>query len=261
MKKLIFPFLLILISCSNNGKYVYSGVFTAEDYLLKSQVAGKVISFSYDEGENVTYGDTLIHIDDRELKLMIVSMEYKISNLKEQIKDAKEDLDESEELYKASAIPEKTYEMMRRKLRTMEMEFKSLEASLESKKESIKNFYIISPSDGYISEKFIKEGETVIPGAPLVEVIDPSKLYLNIYIPEDVLPIISLNQDIKIKIDAFPEKHFNGKVVFISGEAEFTPKNIQTKEDRTLLVYRVKIKIENPEGLIKPGIYGDAYIK
>ncbi|MEA1912390.1 MAG: efflux RND transporter periplasmic adaptor subunit [candidate division WOR-3 bacterium] len=120
---------------------------------------------------------------------------------------------------------------------------------------------ILKTSSGYISVKYIKEGEVAIPGAPLAEIVNPDVVYLNIYIPEDEVPNVSINQVIRVKVDALPDRIFKGRVVFISEEAEFTPKNIQTREDRTFLVYRVKMLLDNPDNLIKPGIYGDAFLK
>jgi membrane fusion protein YbhG len=82
-----------------------------------------------------------------------------------------------------------------------------------------------------------------------------------IYITEKELGRIRLGDGAEIKIDAFPERTFPGKVTYISPEAEFTPKNVQTKEDRVKLVFGVKVEIENREGLLKPGLPADATIR
>ena len=251
-------FFILIVSCGNNKSEVYSGIFTEENYLLKTEVGGKINLFNFEEGHRVGKGDTLVVIDDKEIKLIIKSIEYQVKNLKIQLKNLDDDLKKSEELYKDSAISEMDFERVKRNRDLVYMEFKSAAASLEAKKENLKKFYIISPVNGYISLKYLKTGETVLPGLPVVEILDPSLIYLNIYVPEDELPKISVDQMVKIKVDAFPDELFKGKVSFISGKAEFTPKNIQTKEDRTLLVYRVKIIVDNPEGKIKSGIYGDA---
>ncbi len=261
MKKVCLAILILFISCSSNKKEIYSGVFTGEEYMLKSEVAGKIISFPCNEGDRVAKNDTLILIDDRELRMMVVAMDYKVKNMRVKLKDAGEDLKKAESLFKGSAIPEAEYERAERKCQSIRLELKSAEATLEAKKESLNHFHITTPVSGYISAKYAKEGETAIPGAPLAEILDPTLVYLNIYVPEDILPLVSINQATRVKVDAFPDRTFSGKVIFISKKAEFTPKNIQTREDRTLLVYRVKILMDNSEGLIKPGIYGDAILK
>ena len=258
MKRFLFLLFVLIISCGRNKSEMYSGIFTEENYLLKAEVAGKINVFNLEEGDKINKGDTLAIIDDKEIKFVIESIEYQVKNLKIQLRNLEDDLKKSEELFKDSAISEMDYERVKRNRDMVYMELKSASASLEAKKENLKKFYIISPVSGYISLKYLRAGETTLPGTPVVEILDPSLLYLNVYVPEDKLPGISINQSVKIKIDAFPDETFKGIVSFIAGKAEFTPRNIQTKEDRTLLVYRVKIVVENPEGKIKSGIYGDA---
>jgi HlyD family secretion protein len=259
MKRLLFLFLFLIVSCGKDKRRVYSGIFTEENYLLKAEVGGKIEAFPFEEGNSVNKGDTLAIIDNKEIRLVIESMEYQVKNLKIQLENLDDDLKKSEDLFRDSAISEMESERVKRNRDLVYMELKSAAASLEAKKENMKNFYIISPTNGYISSKYLRTGETTLPGTPIVEILDPSLLYLNVYVPEDELPKISINQSVEIKIDAFPEESFEGRVSFISKEAEFTPKNIQTKEDRTLLVYRVKIIVDNPEGKIKSGLYGDAF--
>ncbi len=258
MKRFLLFLFVLIASCGKNKNGVYSGIFTEESYLLKAEVAGKLNVFNFEEGDKISEGDTLAIIDNEEIKLVIKSIEYQVGSLKIQLKNLDDDLKKSEGLFKDLAISEMEFERVKRNRDLVYMELKSAAASLEAKKENLKKFHIISPVNGYISLKYLRAGETTLPGVPIVEILDPSLIYLNIYVPEDELPKISINQSVKIRIDAFPGESSKGKVSFIAGKAEFAPKNIQTKEDRTLLVYRVKIIVDNPEGKIKSGIYGDA---
>ncbi len=86
-------------------------------------------------------------------------------------------------------------------------------------------------------------------------------VYLTIYVSENQLGKIKLGQEAQISVDSFPNRAFNGKVIYISPEAEFTPKNIQTKEERLKLVYGVKIEIKNTDGSLKPGMPADAILQ
>jgi HlyD family secretion protein len=258
MKRFFLLFLILNFSCIKKNSEFYSGIFTEENYLLKAEVAGRINVFNFEEGDKVNKGDTLAIIDNEEIKLVIESIEYQVKNLKIQLKNLEDDLKKSEELFKDSAISEMDFERVKRNRDIVDMELKSASASLKAKKENLKKFFVISPVNGYISLKYLRAGETTLPGSPVVEILDPSLLYLNVYVPENELPKISIDQAVRIRIDAFPGEAFQGKVSFIANKAEFTPRNIQTKEDRTLLVYRVKIIVDNPEGKIKSGIYGDA---
>ena len=146
-------------------------------------------------------------------------------------------------------------------------ELKQAEANLNRAKASVnmiqKNLndcFVTSPSSGYITKKFIEVGETAGMMSSLFQVADLSSVELVIYIPETELGNVKLDQQAKITVDTYPEKTFNGKVIYISPEAEFTPKNIQTQEERTKLVFAVKIKIENPDFELKDGMPADASI-
>jgi HlyD family secretion protein len=99
-----------------------------------------------------------------------------------------------------------------------------------------------------------------MPNVSLLRISQLTQVYLNIYISEVELARVKVGQEAKVYIDGEPQKAFSGKVTYISSIAEFTPKNVQTKEDRTKLVFGVKIDIPNPDGILKPGMPADALI-
>jgi len=141
-----------------------------------------------------------------------------------------------------------------------ETQVKSAKDAVEFLQAQIDDTKIISPISGTVIRKVAEKGELVALGTPIFVVADLSSVYLTIYIPETILGKIKLGQNAEVKIDSFPNKSFNGKVIYISQEAEFTPKNIQTKDERVKLVYGVKIKINNPNGELKSGMPADAII-
>jgi len=147
-------------------------------------------------------------------------------------------------------------------------EIKSAQARLDQAiagrnllKKTISDSTITSPASGIITHKIVEQGEFVGPGTPLLTIADLSEVHLNIYITEMELGKVRLGQEAEVTIDSYPGRAFPGKVIFISPEAEFTPKNIQTKEERVKLVYRVKIQIPNQENILKPGMPADAVIQ
>ena len=125
---------------------------------------------------------------------------------------------------------------------------------------NIKDCYVTAPSSGYIVKQFFEKGESVMPGASLFKLSDLSNVDLVIYVPEAKLGLVKLGQRAEVEIDAFENRTFEGKVTYISPEAEFTPKNIQTKDERTKLVFAVKIEIPNPEFKLKAGLPADGRI-
>jgi len=126
---------------------------------------------------------------------------------------------------------------------------------------SLRDFTIESPVDGIVSEKNIEIGELASPGTPIVTIVRPDEKWMRVYVPATRLGSVKLGDILEIKLDAFEGRVFKGKVSYISEEAEFTPKNVQIKEERVKQVYELRIDIiENPE-LVKTGMEGDAILK
>jgi HlyD family secretion protein len=133
-------------------------------------------------------------------------------------------------------------------------------AAADLLRKTISDCTILSPAGGIVTHKAVEAGELVSPGATVVTLVELDSVYVMIYVTEIELGRIRLGDAAEVKIDAFAERTFPGKVTYISPEAEFTPKNVQTKEDRVKLVFGVKVEIENKEGLLKPGLPADAVI-
>ncbi len=119
---------------------------------------------------------------------------------------------------------------------------------------------IYSPIHGVVLRKNLEIGETANPGVSIVTLVDPTDLWLRAYVPETDIGRIKVGMAARITIDAYRDRHFAGKITEIASQAEFTPKNVQTKKERVNLVFRIKIAVENPEGLLKPGMPADAEI-
>lgn len=127
-------------------------------------------------------------------------------------------------------------------------------------KRRIQDATIVSPCRGIISERYVEPGELVSVGSILFSIIDLQDMWIMAYVSEKNLGLIKLGQSAAVSVDSFPDRTFPGTVIFISPEAEFTPKNIQTKEERVKLVYGVKVKLQNSEELLKPGMPADVTI-
>lgn len=133
-------------------------------------------------------------------------------------------------------------------------------ASVELLKKNIRDSYVTSPINGFLVKTFIEKGETVTPMSSLFKVSDLDFVELVIYVSTLELSYVKLGQKTDVTIDTFKDKVYEGRVTYISPEAEFTPKNIQTKDERTKLVFAVKITIPNEDYGLKPGMPADALI-
>jgi HlyD family secretion protein len=136
----------------------------------------------------------------------------------------------------------------------------SAEAAVHLVKRRIKDATIASPGNGIISERYVELGELVSVGSVLFSIIDLQDMWIMAYVSEKNLGKVKPGQAAAVSVDSFPDRKFPGKVIYISPEAEFTPKNIQTKEERVKLVYGIKVRIQNDEELLKPGMPADVSI-
>ena len=120
---------------------------------------------------------------------------------------------------------------------------------------------LFSPLSGWVLSKNAEPGEYVAPGTPVVTVGDLTKVWLRAYINESDLGRVKLGQHVRVTTDTFPARVYAGSISFISPQAEFTPKNVQTEKERVKLVYRLKVDIPNPQMELKPGMPADAEIQ
>ena len=288
------------IGCSgrNDREIKASGTIEATEVTVSAKVGGEVLKILVKEGASVKRGDTLAIIDKTDLEIQFEQVranaaaaeaQYKLALLgardediaqaEATLKNAEDDLNRTEELFKEGSISQKqlddtrtrhilakqNYDKLKRGLRPEEIEAAKGRrdvaiAQQRSVLKKIEDAYLTAPASGVITQKGIEEGETVLPNASVFRISYLGNVYLMIYVPEIELAKIELGQQANVYIDGAPGKAFSGTVVYTSPIAEFTPKNIQTKDDRTKLVFGVKIEIPNPEKILKPGMPADAVI-
>jgi HlyD family secretion protein len=131
-------------------------------------------------------------------------------------------------------------------------------ANVERAEAALANAVVTAPFAGVVTVRHREPGEAISPGAPVLTLLDPSDRWVRIYIREDQIGRVRLGMPAEIVSDTYPDRTYSGEVVFIGSEAEFTPRNVQTTEERTRLVYPVKVRITgDPEFELKPGIPAD----
>ncbi len=143
-------------------------------------------------------------------------------------------------------------------------EIESAEAAVEQAaaeadiiRQQIEDSRLTAPLGGSVSEVYYEEGEVIQAGRPLLAIRDMEEMYLTVYLSGPMLAKIRVGEGVQVYVDGVPDRHFEGTISSISDEAEFTPKNVQTKEQRVKLVYAVKIDVSNREGILKPGMPAD----
>jgi HlyD family secretion protein len=135
------------------------------------------------------------------------------------------------------------------------------DAAISQMDAALRNSVVLAPFPGIITQRHREPGETVSPGAPVVTLMDPEDRWVRIYVREDRIGELSLGQAATITSDTYPDRSYQGEVMFIASEAEFTPRNVQTTEERIKLVYPVKVRITGDPGFeLKPGIPADVVL-
>ncbi|WP_418790016.1 HlyD family secretion protein [Phosphitispora sp. TUW77] len=134
------------------------------------------------------------------------------------------------------------------------------QANLEIAKTNLEKTILYAPVDGIISSVNFNEGEVVLAGSRVLTIMETKDMWIDVYVSETELPKIKLGQQAEINIDAFPEKVFHGEVNFISPEAEFTPKNLQTKDERVNMVFGVRVAVIDGKDILKTGLPADVKI-
>lgn len=134
-------------------------------------------------------------------------------------------------------------------------------AAIELAQTNLQNAILPSPLTGIVLSKNTEPGEFVAAGTPVVTVGDLEHVWLRAYINETDLGRVKIGHDVQVTTDTYPDKQYEGRISFVSSEAEFTPKNVQTSQERVKLVYRIKIDIQNIDMELKPGMPADAVIE
>ena len=178
-----------------------------------------------------------------------------------------EDIEASFQVYNQAVA---NYELTLAKnfeLKKLEEDKKILASQLKNAEDGLKllevkraDHKLYSPVTGTVLRKVAEEGENVTAGGTVLTVGNLDEIYLRGYVAETDLAKVKLGQRCELRTDTYPDKIYNGKITYISDKAEFTPKNLTTKDDRVKLVYRIKISADNSSRDLKPGMIADAFI-
>jgi HlyD family secretion protein len=279
---------LLLTACNNRSDQADAyGNFEATEVIVSSETSGRILKFEVTEGTEIEKGaeialidTTLFHLQKAEIDAGMKSVRTRISSinaqndiLNQQIVNLNVNISRIGNMLKDDAATKKQYDDLTGQVAVLEKQIaanntqkSSIAAELsvyESKKatlnEQVTRSSVKSPLKGTIIEKYSEAGEITAAGKPLVKIADLSLIKLKVYVSGAQLGSIKIGQDCTVRIDDGKKgyKSFTGTISYISGKAEFTPKIIQTKEERVTLVYAVNIDVSN-EGTIKSGMPGEA---
>ena len=278
-----------LFSCGNNNDRANGyGNFEATEITVSAENNGKLMQFDINEGQELPKDFFVGFIDTVPLALkrdqLVVSKDVitarsrgvlsQINVLNAQLTTAKTNKNRIENLVRDKAATQKQLDditgeinVLKQQIRSIEIqnapvvnELRSLDVQIEQIEDQIIKSKIINPLAGTVMVKYAEPNEITAFGKPLYKIADLSIMQLRVYVSETQLANIKIGQEVTVKIDTEKDmKSYKGTVVWIASEAEFTPKIIQTKEERVALVYAVKVDVKN-DGSLKIGMPAEMWV-
>lgn len=297
------------LACNNQQvKSDASGTFEAEEVVVSSELAGRLVNFNVQEGAHIAKDSSVGYLDAEGISLQkeqviasiealgqktldvnpqVVLLEQQLAVQQSRLNNLQHEKQRIENLVKADAATKKQLDDISSQVEVSEREMNVTKQQIAVQRNTVstqnrsvlsetapmqkriaqlddqlKRARIINPVDGTVLTKYAEAGEITSAGKALYKIADLSSLNLRAYVTGVQLPQIKLNQQVKVLIDEGEKKYkeYPGTIVWISDKAEFTPKTIQTKEERANLVYAIKVKVKN-DGYLKIGMYGEVVLK
>ncbi len=279
----------LLHGCGYNGHDANpSGTLEATSVTISPVVNGRILEIRVDEGDRVSVGDTLVVLDmdlvtlqraqtasniltinaqrlvaedglataERNLSHLELSLE-RATTLLEQGSATQQQVDD---LTAQRDVASRQVMSARHQLDALDAEEQKLQAALNVYDRQLVEGTLVSPVNGTVLIRFKEPGEIAVAGGAILRIADLSEMELRVYFDEQDLDMVQLGQTVQVLVDALEDETINGRVTWISEEAEFTPKSIQTREARSTLVYAVKINVPNGNGRLHIGMPAEIII-
>lgn len=282
---------LLIFSCnSSNDMFDATGTFEATEVIVSSEASGKILTFNLEEGQVLKGGQKIGVIDSTQLYLSKLQLREnqkavlagkpdittQVQATKREIENTLVEKKRVENLVRGEVASQKQLDDINTKLAVLESRLAAQQSSLKTTtaalteqsnainvqmmmvEDQLRKCSVINPIEGTVLTKYAMQNEMTLPGKALYKIADLSTLNLRAYVSGNQLPQFKLGQTVDVLVDA-PEgayKTYKGTITWVSDKAEFTPKTIQTKDERANLVYAIKISVKN-DGYLKLGMYGE----
>jgi HlyD family secretion protein len=277
----------ILCNQTVNEGFLGSAIVEATTIQIATTAQGTIVALYRDEGDRVRTSDTLAIIDTvslvlkrkeleagmKEIHSSVIAKQMEIDALDRDIIGLERDYKRIESLAQSGAVPLQQRDNLKTQLESLEFKRKAQQALLASIHDKLEGFtvrleqinnqvkdcFVTAPGNGIICTRFHNEYEVIGPGNPIVELCVNDTLQADFFIPQTILGSLAIGDTLRARIDNSTEKgsdpvYLPALLTWISEEAEFSPKNIQTRESRNELVFRMRITIPNRDGMLKRGL-------
>jgi HlyD family secretion protein len=264
---------LALLAGCNRQKNAVSGTIEVDEVHVASRSPGRVEKIFAWEGDTLKTGDVIVQLEASEMQArralaaaQINTAEHDVEAQAAQLEflnaDAKRQQDllkrntvspsEAERAVSAAKAQEKSLAAARAKVEQAKAQLADMDAQIQEMK-------IVAPTDSILEVLSVKVGDVLPANREVATLILPQRLWVRVYVPEPWLGLIKLNDTVRVRVDSFPGRDFTGVVEQVNRKAEFTPRNVQTVEDRIKQVFGVKIRLENKEDALRAGMSADIF--
>lgn len=290
LMKQVISVLIILITaagCAENDRSDAYGQFETDEVVISAETQGRLLNFDVEEGNRLEEGEhvglvdtTQLVLQKRELEASMEAVRTGINRLEagqqvhqSRLETAQKELARLQNLRENNAATQRQIDQaegevntLNRQINSVEVEKQSIEAELnqlrvriEQVEDQIRRANIINPLPGTVLNKYAERHEQVSPGKPLYRIANLDEMVLRVYVSGAQLPRVRLGEEAEVLIDRNENEseRLSGTVSWIASRAEFTPRMIQTKEERVTQVYAVKVRLQNPDGKLKIGMPGE----
>ena len=291
---LMLAALLWLSSCGPKTQFDASGTFETEETIISAEATGRIKEFNVEEGQTLKAGQYIGFIDTAQLYFNKMNLQAQITaglskrpdiaaqlaSLKVQLQNAQHEQQRLTNLLRADAATQKQVDdqtfLVSQIQKEIDAQYSTLDitttninkeaiplrALIDQMNDQLSKCYLINPVNGTVLSKYARLDEEATPGKALYKIADVSSLLLRAYVTNDQFSQIKLGQKVKVYIDSTENsyKEYEGEITWISDKAEFTPKTIETKDERANLVWATKITVKN-DGYLKIGMYADIKFK
>ena len=264
--------IVFLAGCRRQNNAV-SGTIEVDEVHVASRSAGRVEKIFAWEGDALKPGDAIVQLEASELKArrdlaaaQINTAQHDVEAQSAQLEFLKADAQRQQDLLRRNTVSPSEAERAMSTAKAQEKNIAAARARVEQAlaqladmDAQIQEMKIVAPTQSILEVLSVKVGDVLPANREVATLILPDRLWVRVYVPEPWLGLIKLNETVRVRVDSFPNRDFTGVVEQINRKAEFTPRNVQTVEDRIKQVFGVKIRLENKEDTLRAGMSADIF--
>jgi HlyD family secretion protein len=244
----------------SDGMLHLSGTVEVTEVNVGFKIPGRVSRLYAEEGQRIKRGDRLADMDSAELRSIVEQGRAAVRNAEAEFEKARKDYDRYRSLSQEGAVTTQQLDTARKAYDVSLSQVDQARAVLRTAEVRLTDTKADAPVSGVVLSRTVEAGETVAAGVAVYSLGDLDNPWVKVYVNETRLGMVKLGQKAEVFTDTYPGKAYEGRITYIASEAEFTPKNVQTKEERVKLVFGVKVSARNINDELKPGMPADVKI-